>query len=480
MPRLALAVVSGLMILLTALRVGVAQEPNVYFGNLHSHTSYSDGSGTPEEAYRHARDVGKLDFLAITEHNHAAAEDGAPAELRDGKLIGKDKKLYEGPGQASLIPAAQRLTEGGRFVALYGQEFSSIGKGNHVNVFDVPKVISDAEVKNGRFDSFVQWLERDENKDSAGAVAVLQLNHPALTRQRDPDRRVEYGRDDFASAEQWLERFGRHVALLELLNGPSQVKTGGHRAAEIAEEEYRFYLQQGLRVAPTADQDNHFRTWGTATDARTGVLAPALTKRDLLAALRARHVYATEDKNLKLVFKVNGRLCGDVLPLPQLNSSLNIQYRIEDANEPQARYRIDVFSGEVGQQPATVIDSVADQGNTPASQFKTLEDVQFSGGGQYVYFRITQTPADDDNEGGVGAGRVDRSWTAPVWFGSDGDDPDPDQPDIPVAKVVASKKSQVYHLSDECRGAKSIRPENLIRGEEAMQGRRPHQGCPQR
>lgn len=33
------------------------QEPEVFFGNLHSHTSYSDGSGTPEEAYAHARSV---------------------------------------------------------------------------------------------------------------------------------------------------------------------------------------------------------------------------------------------------------------------------------------------------------------------------------------------------------------------------------------------------------------------------------------
>jgi len=41
----------------------------VFFGNLHSHTSYSDGSGTPSEAYAHARDVAKLDFMAITEHN---------------------------------------------------------------------------------------------------------------------------------------------------------------------------------------------------------------------------------------------------------------------------------------------------------------------------------------------------------------------------------------------------------------------------
>ena len=43
-----------------------AQAEKVFFGNLHSHTSYSNGSGTPDEAYHHAREVAHLDFLAIT------------------------------------------------------------------------------------------------------------------------------------------------------------------------------------------------------------------------------------------------------------------------------------------------------------------------------------------------------------------------------------------------------------------------------
>jgi hypothetical protein len=34
-----------------------AEDERVFFGNLHSHTSYSDGVGTPEDAFKHARDV---------------------------------------------------------------------------------------------------------------------------------------------------------------------------------------------------------------------------------------------------------------------------------------------------------------------------------------------------------------------------------------------------------------------------------------
>lgn len=43
-----------------------AQE-TVFFGNLHSHSSYSDGSGTPREAFIYARDTAKIHFLALTE-----------------------------------------------------------------------------------------------------------------------------------------------------------------------------------------------------------------------------------------------------------------------------------------------------------------------------------------------------------------------------------------------------------------------------
>ena len=37
----------------------------IYFGNLHSHSSASDGVGSPSEAYTYAKDEGKLDFMCL-------------------------------------------------------------------------------------------------------------------------------------------------------------------------------------------------------------------------------------------------------------------------------------------------------------------------------------------------------------------------------------------------------------------------------
>ena len=53
--------------------------------------------------------------------------------------------LYNG-GSDSLVATADRMNQDGVFVTLYGQEFSSISKGNHINVFDIPDVIDDRDV----------------------------------------------------------------------------------------------------------------------------------------------------------------------------------------------------------------------------------------------------------------------------------------------------------------------------------------------
>jgi len=179
-----------LLFLAPALSGGPAsvQQEKVFFGNLHSHTSFSDGSGLPREAYLRARDIAKVDFLALTEHNHAEALGS------DSVGIGKTPSLYNGPRPNSLIAVANSMTTNGRFVALYGQEYSTISSGNHTNIFDIGQVIN---VEKGRFDKLLDFLA--VNKDSTGRPAVIMFNHPKNTLEIQPK---EYGRDDFPSLEQ--------------------------------------------------------------------------------------------------------------------------------------------------------------------------------------------------------------------------------------------------------------------------------------
>ena len=87
-----------------------AQE-RVYFGNLHSHTRYSDGTGTPRQAFIYARDVAKVDFLALTEHNHlkAMGPDGIGIAAEDQRTAGLGLKataerIAQMGGQLMIAP----------------------------------------------------------------------------------------------------------------------------------------------------------------------------------------------------------------------------------------------------------------------------------------------------------------------------------------------------------------------------------------
>lgn len=261
-----------------------AQTEKIFFGNLHSHTSFSDGSGKPADAYTHARGVAHLDFLAITEHNHPECENGASSDRKDGIMIGKDPKLYKGPGTTALIPVANQFTENGRFVAIYGQEFSTVSQGNHVNVFEVGEVIN---VEKGKDHTLANdWLV--SHLDSTGQPAIIELNHPKNCENTCVGR--EYGKDDFGSPAEWVRRMDHYTRLIDIVNGPGLNKNTSGGQGERMEEGFIRYLNLGFHLAPAADQDNHYKNWGTITDARTAVITDELTKAKVLEALRNRHV----------------------------------------------------------------------------------------------------------------------------------------------------------------------------------------------
>ncbi len=436
----------------------VRGQERAFFGNLHSHTSYSDGLERPRDAYRYARDIARLDFLALTEHNHSQAVGS------DRIGIATNNKLYNGSSVNSLIRSARDFTVDGRFVALYGQEYSVISRGNHMNVFEIPNVVT---AESGRFDQLVEFLNKNENLDSTGLPAIVMFNHPA---NKSTLGKIEYGLDDFGGeAEKWVEKLSPYVALMQMVNGPGQKPGVGLRSAAPAEAAYKKFLRLGFRIAPTADQDNHKTNWGNATNARTAIVTTQLTRAALLKAIRDRHVYATEDKNLSIIFRVNGRLCGDILAPTE--GEAQIEFAINDSDEPSAKYEIEVWRGTVGGSVAKLVTSV----ETNAGVGR-IEDVALSGSPEFFYFKVIQATIDGDDE------YVDEAWTSPVWF-----DTAPAHGVTPVVdngigeslpNLLASRRSQIYHTSDACLDAKKIKSGNKVTGAEARKGRILHEDCP--
>ena len=92
-------------------------------------------------------------------------------------------------------------------------------------------------------------------------------------------------------------------------------------------------------------------------------------------------MYATEDKNLEIIFTVNDNLCGDRVPAPAIGSTLVIEFTIHDPDEPDASYEVDVFADTIEDPSrAQVIGTYILDGNTGLDEVWTIDDVTYDGG----------------------------------------------------------------------------------------------------
>ena len=97
-------------------------ERQLFFGQLHSHTNLSDGAGTIDDAYTHAREVAGVDFLAVTDHSNSFDND-TQANIADGSM---SEKWQTG------LNAADKYNEDGAFTAIYAYEMTwSAGTGKY-------------------------------------------------------------------------------------------------------------------------------------------------------------------------------------------------------------------------------------------------------------------------------------------------------------------------------------------------------------
>jgi hypothetical protein len=313
----------------------------------------------------------------------------------------------------------------------------------------------------------------------AAAAPLAQFNHPDvhedLTTNKPTQRENDYGYDDFNKSFNELRKHSeKNVSLIEIVSGPALSDgtnlpiTSNNRH----EKDYRFYLNEGFRLAPTANQDNHFFTWGTITRARTAVLADQLTKADLLHALKARHVYATEDQNLQVRFVINNQQMGDVIRTQQpLDLSINVE--IVDPDEPNANYTLELYRDEVG---GDVIQDPVDQKELEGDGTVNFDGQRYESGTIFFFIKVSQRGAN---------GQEEFAWTAPIWieFGQPLPPPTPTPTSSPGASptpattFVHSRNSQIYHFAN-CADVANIKPENRVESTVPPEDKTLHKNCP--
>ncbi|GIP33468.1 CehA/McbA family metallohydrolase [Paenibacillus sp. J2TS4] len=252
-----------------ALPAPVDSDYKIYFGNLHSHTGFSDGQGVPEAAFDYARYTAGLDFLALTEHSN----------LYDHYLDwDKSRKLAE------IQQMADSKTEDGAFLALVGSETTWYNQFGHMNTFNIEFFINAYETQYNEIPLYYQTLKQYPD-------SIHQWNHPWSSGKRHLD-----------GFEPYDAQLDDVLHLLEVNPIESKELGGLHY--------YIMALDKGWHVSPAGNQDNHHRQWGTQNNLRTAVLVDQLTREHFFDAVRHNRVYFTSALHLKVWFRVNGAIMG--------------------------------------------------------------------------------------------------------------------------------------------------------------------------
>ena len=354
-----------------------------YFGQLHSHTQYSDGAGSLDSALAYVKalpDNANVDFVAFTDHSNYFDSKNNPnveAALYDTSLV-KDSDPSHSWATYKNTVAAFNAANAGKMVAIAGFEMTWSGGPGHINTFNTPGIVSrnnttlNNKTKDAGLQAYYKLLSQKE-----GANSISQFNHPGTT----------FG--NFVDFGYWDAVVDTRMYMVEVGNGEGQIGAGGYYPSY---EQYIMALDKGWHVAPTNNQDNHKGRWGNANDARDVILTDDFTEDGIYAALRARRMYATEDKNLDLDYTVNGNMMGSIIDVPE-KLNFEISFNDPDRTDSIAKVELVVNSGKV----AYTWNSAAELANGSVS-------VELAPEYTYYFVRVTE-------------GDGDLAVTAPVWVG---------------------------------------------------------------
>ncbi|OGV68313.1 MAG: hypothetical protein A2283_13450 [Lentisphaerae bacterium RIFOXYA12_FULL_48_11] len=347
---------------------------HIYWGDVHGHSSLSDGKGSPDDYFTHARDVARLDFAILTDHDFGNGRPQWRMPKENWTLV-QDK--------------ADEFNATGRFVAIGGYEWTSQAKYwsgftngpterlfpgppkfyNHKNVYFTNRIgylFSAKDVAYNNPDTLAEAVRRQGG--------LIQNNHPfALFNE---------------AGDQWEYVPANSSVIVNTEMGLDVSRHKGRTYELNWEKSLREFLNRGGRTGFVAGSDSH----EGRPAARTAVLATELTCEAVFDALRHRRNYAINHARISLDFRINGHFMGE---------------EIESAGKPQIM--VDVK----GTAPVEEIVIVRD-GNVLHALRSQKQNVSFAyvdetfAGPSYYYLRVIQTDTDPH-------GNRSHAWSSPIW-----------------------------------------------------------------
>ncbi len=340
----------------------------VLWGDLQNHSAFSDGTGTPEDYFRYARDVAALDVVALTDHDHWGM-----------RFLDRTPRMWE-----EIRELTRRFYEPGRFVTVLGFEWTNWIHGHrHVLYFD-----GEGEVLSSIGEAYDHPRELWEAL--AGKKALTIAHHSAggpistdWTIAPDPE------------LEPVTEIVSVHGSS-EALDSPGLI----HRP--VPGNFVRDALARGYRLGFLGSSDGHDGHPGLAhlaspTGGLAAILAEEATREAVYEALRQRRVYATSGSRILLRVSFGGYRMGSEVPLGAAGggsvSGIPADTLVVQAIAPGSIERVDVVrSGSV--------EGLSCEERRQCSFSLAFADL---GAGEYLYVRVVQADGS-------------AAWSSPFYF----------------------------------------------------------------
>ena len=357
-----------------------------YYGNIHAHTAYSDGTkdnafATPATAYQYAKSSYHMDFLGIAEHNHYSFNNSPGMHIAD-----YGKGLYQ----------ADTSNANGDFVCLFGMEYGVIDNGGHLIIYGIPGLIgwesgsgnwgaaNNYDIYNGKYNYETLW-----NTINSYPNAFATMAHP-----QD---------NDFGNLLEGIRDTSGDNAIVgcAIRSGDafSQTTNYSDDPATLYQNKYFMALKKGYHLGPTIDHDNHYTTFGRTSHSRTVVLAQALDRDSIMAAYKAMRFYASDDWDAEVTFLVNNHVMGES---DTTGGTTQITISIADiannSGDQDPTGTIELYYGRPGSSSWPSILATNSGSDTLSYTHTTNDQDSF-----YYFAKITQVDGD-------------MIWTAPVWM----------------------------------------------------------------
>ena len=350
----------------------------LFWGDVHGHSNLSDGLRSPDDYYQYARDISRLDFAVLTDH-----EPGFGPRGRELVADGQDPVNLWGISHMK----AMAYHEPGRFVTFSGYEWTS-GRYGHKCVY---YLTDDQPV-------FSAWDPESDTPEKLykvlrGRSAMVVTHHPAGGPAPAELSLIDPAREPL------VEIYSCH--------GCSDAPGIGRPLWRLTEGR-GFYVQealnQGYHFGIIAGSDTHTSDPGNPLvkhplfphPHRVGIMAvyaKELTRQAIWEALWARRVYATTGERILLDFKIDGHSMGEDLTL----------------RKPPL-----VHMTVAGTAPLAQVELIRN-GQVIMSRLKPGLDLELDWQEDqvhvgYYYLRVTQ----EDGE---------MAWSSPIWvkFGEEGE-----------------------------------------------------------